>query len=102
MGTLFHVEKRRRDHATLVDALAEVGLPASLADAAHSDEYDDAVRKSHQRAIDLVGDDVGTPTIGSTAPASSARCSPRHPAARRPVASGTRPSRSPRTRTSTS
>ena len=50
MGTRFHVEKRPRDHATIVDALAEVGLPASLADAmADSGEYDEAVRKSHQR-----------------------------------------------------
>jgi len=64
MGTRFHVEKRPRDRATIVAALAAVGLPATLADAMNSDEYDDAVRKSHQRAMDLVGDDVGTPTIG--------------------------------------
>ena len=64
MGTRFHVEQRPRDHATIVDALTEAGLPTSLADAMHSEEYDEAVRKSHQRAIDLVGDDVGTPTIG--------------------------------------
>ena len=64
MGTRFHVEKKPRDHATLTEALVEAGLPASLADAMHSDEYDDAVRKSHRGAMDLVGDDVGTPTIG--------------------------------------
>ena len=64
MGTRFHVEQKPRDHATITEALLEAGLPASLADAMHSDEYDDAVRKSHRGAMDLVGDDVGTPTIG--------------------------------------
>ena len=64
MGTRFHVEQKPRDHATITEALVEAGLPTSLADAMRSDEYDDAVRKSHQRAMDLVGDDVGTPTIG--------------------------------------
>ena len=39
------------------------GLPAELAEAATTDEHDEPLRASHQRAIDLVGDDVGTPVI---------------------------------------
>lgn len=64
LGTRFHLEQRPTDHATIAEALVEAGLPASLADVMHSDEYDEALRKSHQGAIDLVGEDVGTPTIG--------------------------------------
>jgi len=47
----------------IVGALEDLGLPAELAEAATSDEHDDVLRASHQRAIDLVGDDVGTPVV---------------------------------------
>jgi 2-hydroxychromene-2-carboxylate isomerase len=63
LGTRFHQEKAPRDRETIVAALAEAGLPASLADAMDSTEYDAAVRASHAEGIKRVGDDVGTPII---------------------------------------
>jgi predicted DsbA family dithiol-disulfide isomerase len=64
IGNRRHLEKRDVDHALIEDALAEAGLPTDLSEAMHSTEFDEAVRKSHQGAMDLVGTDVGTPTIG--------------------------------------
>jgi protein-disulfide isomerase-like protein with CxxC motif len=63
LGTRFHHEKAPRDRATITAALAEAGLPASLADAMDSTEYDEAVRASHAEGIDRVGYEVGTPII---------------------------------------
>lgn len=63
IGTRFHVERRDRDADTLADALVAAGLPAELADAAEDEQYDQEVVDSHARAIDLVGDEVGTPVI---------------------------------------
>jgi protein-disulfide isomerase-like protein with CxxC motif len=63
LGTRFHNLAQPRDRATVVAALEEVGLPASLADYADSDEYDTQLRASHKEGIDKVGEDVGTPVI---------------------------------------
>lgn len=63
LGTKHHVEGREFDKALYEEALAEVGLPLELAQAAESTEFDDAVRASHQVGIDLVGQEVGTPVI---------------------------------------
>ena len=63
LGTRFHHEKAPRERATYEAALAEAGLPAGLADAAESDEYDEALRASHKEGIERVGYDVGTPII---------------------------------------
>ena len=63
LGNRLHHEKAPRDRETIVAALAEAGLPASLADAMDSTEYDAAVRASHADGINRVGYDVGTPVI---------------------------------------
>ncbi|WP_145228493.1 DsbA family protein [Rudaeicoccus suwonensis] len=70
IGHRFHLEQRGQDEASqrevLQEALAEVGLPADLirfADNVPGDDIDQLLRASHQRAIDLVGDDVGTPVV---------------------------------------
>lgn len=65
IGRRIHNEGRgTEDLPTIIgEALQEVGLPAELAAAADADEHDTDLRASHQRAIDLVGDDVGTPVV---------------------------------------
>ena len=47
----------------IAGALEEVGLDASLAEAADGTEFDEVIRESHHAGMDKVGDDVGTPTI---------------------------------------
>jgi hypothetical protein len=63
LGNRFHHEKAPRDRETIVAALTEAGLPAELADAMDSTEYDAAVRASHTEGIERVGYEVGTPVI---------------------------------------
>jgi 2-hydroxychromene-2-carboxylate isomerase len=63
IGTRFHNQGRREDPAVIPEALAELGLPAWLADATETAEYDDVIKKSHHEAFDEVGLDVGTPVV---------------------------------------
>ncbi|KRE37813.1 disulfide bond formation protein DsbA [Janibacter sp. Soil728] len=63
IGTRIHLEGEKDFRAVTAAALAEAGLPAELIEATDTDEHDAFLRESHDRAIDLVGDDVGTPVI---------------------------------------
>jgi 2-hydroxychromene-2-carboxylate isomerase len=63
LGTRIHNEGREKDREMIVEALEEVGLPTSLADAMDDPSYDEDIKKSHHLGMDQVGDEVGTPTI---------------------------------------
>jgi 2-hydroxychromene-2-carboxylate isomerase len=63
MGTLIHNHGEKDRTEVITKALAECGLPASLADAATTDAYDQQLRASHEEGISLVGQDVGTPVV---------------------------------------
>lgn len=63
MGSQIHQGGQKDFGIVISKALAECGLPAALAEAAGSDEYDAQLRASHDEGISLVGQDVGTPVV---------------------------------------
>lgn len=63
LGTRIHVQGRKDYDTIIAESLAEAGLPEALAAAAGSEDFDVKLKASHERAITLVGADVGTPVI---------------------------------------
>lgn len=63
MGTRIHNQQMGLTDEMIEQALAEVGLPAELIEAAGDTSLDDAVAASHHAGMDAVGSEVGTPTI---------------------------------------
>ncbi|MET9061840.1 MULTISPECIES: mycothiol-dependent nitroreductase Rv2466c family protein [Streptomyces] len=63
-GIRIHEKKMTDFDEVVTESLAELGLPAELAAAAHDPSYDEAVRASHDAGQDPeAGGYVGTPTI---------------------------------------
>ncbi|MFF0852826.1 DsbA family protein [Streptomyces sp. NPDC003280] len=63
-GTRIHERKAVDFDVVIAESLAELGLPADLADAAHDPGYDAAVRRGHDAGAEPEsGGYVGTPTI---------------------------------------
>lgn len=63
VGTRIHNEGNKDYETVIAEALQELGYDSEILEAAQTDAQDDQLRASHQEAIDLVGDDVGTPVV---------------------------------------
>ncbi|MFF5213120.1 disulfide bond formation protein DsbA [Streptosporangium sp. NPDC000396] len=63
LGSRIHLERNKDYDAVITESLDELGLPASLAKAAYTDEFDAALRASHQAGQETVGEEVGTPVV---------------------------------------
>ena len=63
MGTRRHPGGMKDEAQIITESLEEVGLPADLAGAKDSEDYDAALRESTEAAQKVAGDDIGTPCI---------------------------------------
>ena len=63
LGNQFHIQKAPIERTTVEAALQACELPADLAEAMTSADFDQALRASHEDGIQRVGLDVGTPII---------------------------------------
>ncbi|MEW2623938.1 disulfide bond formation protein DsbA [Streptomyces sp. NPDC048106] len=63
LGERVHVAGDKDYDAVIAESLDELGLPASLAEAAHTDEFDAPLRASHRAGQEAVGEEAGTPVV---------------------------------------
>jgi hypothetical protein len=63
MANRIHLDDRQDYDVIIVEALAELELDATLADAATSTDFDEALSREHHAGMDPVGMDVGTPVV---------------------------------------
>ena len=63
MANRIHLDDRQDYDVIIVEALAELELDATLADAATSTDFDGALSREHHAGMDPVGMDVGTPVV---------------------------------------
>ncbi|PID96342.1 MAG: disulfide bond formation protein DsbA [Actinomycetales bacterium] len=69
MGARIHVDRGGLGPEMIRAALRDTDLPEETVDAASDTAYDGALRASHHRGMDPVGQEVGTPVIHITSPA---------------------------------
>lgn len=65
LGQRIHLEHRGTERLgeIIAEVVEELGLDPALNEVHTTTEVDEQLRASHQRAIDMVGDDVGTPVV---------------------------------------
>ncbi|WP_026929257.1 DSBA oxidoreductase [Glycomyces tenuis] len=63
LGNQIHLRGVKDPEEFIPAALEKAGLPAELAGAAETEQWDEALKASHHRGIGLVGTDVGTPVV---------------------------------------
>ena len=63
ISSRIHLKKMDVGLTLFEEALAEVGLDVSLAQAMDDESFNATIIESHERGITLVGNDVGTPII---------------------------------------
>jgi hypothetical protein len=68
LGSRYHPQGQPKTRATIEAALREAGLPADLAEAGDTDEFDLLLLRSHQEGIEIVGQEVGSPIIAVPGP----------------------------------
>lgn len=64
LGRRIHHAGDEMTPSVVAEVLAEAGLPAELADSMDDASFDDAVRESHARSQEALGEDGGSPIVG--------------------------------------
>ncbi|KOG41169.1 DsbA family protein [Streptomyces decoyicus] len=63
LGSRIHGARNKDYDVVITESLDELGLPASLAKAAHTDAFDGPLRAGHQAGQEAVGEEAGTPVV---------------------------------------